>query len=75
MNNDKPENAVLVNQENWIEIGEQLSKLDQLLTSLNCLNDGVAVAINNQVVTKDKWSAQVLNNNDKISIFGAIAGG
>ncbi|NRA55898.1 MAG: sulfur carrier protein ThiS [Gammaproteobacteria bacterium] len=75
MNNNNPTNAVLVNQENWIELSEQLSKLDQLLIHLDCLNDGVAVAINNQVVTKENWSTQVINNNDKINIFGAIAGG
>lgn len=71
----KQASSVLVNQDNWVAIDDKKTRLSELLIKLECKDDGVAVAINNQVVTKDQWSVQILNHNDKISIFGAIAGG
>ena len=71
----KQASSVLVNQDNWVAIDDKKTKLSESLIKLQCNDDGVAVAINNQVVTKDQWSVQILNHNDKISIFGAIAGG
>jgi sulfur carrier protein len=38
-------------------------------------HDGVAVALNNEVVPKSLWPAVVLKNNDKITLINATAGG
>jgi sulfur carrier protein len=36
---------------------------------------GVAIAINNEVVSKTKWSEFILKANDKILVITAAAGG
>lgn len=61
--------------------GEQVSTdaetLDKLLRTFN-LEDaekGVAVAVNDTVVTKDRWSDYQLSDNDRIEIIRATQGG
>jgi len=36
---------------------------------------GIAVALNNQVIPKNSWSDQLLNDNDSILIITATQGG
>lgn len=50
--------------------------LDQFLSEkgLNT-QGGIAVAINNQVVSKDRWNETSLKENDSILIIGASYGG
>ena len=36
---------------------------------------GVAVALNQAVVARSQWAEQILNENDNITLFHAIAGG
>lgn len=36
---------------------------------------GLAVALNGQVVSRSKWSAQMLRAGDEIEIVGAVTGG
>lgn len=49
--------------------------LDELLLELEQNKPGVAVALNQSVVARGQWSEQILNENDKITLFHAIAGG
>ncbi|ART80539.1 sulfur carrier protein ThiS [Oceanisphaera avium] len=49
--------------------------LGQLLQDLEQDKPGVAVALNQSVVARGQWSEQVLNENDKVTLFHAIAGG
>lgn len=49
--------------------------LAELLLELDQNKPGVAVALNQSVVARGQWSEQVLNENDKITLFHAIAGG
>ena len=37
--------------------------------------DGIAVAVNNTVVSKTNWENTILNENDKLMIITATAGG
>ena len=53
-----------------------LKTLSELLESINLnVAKGVAVAVNNQVVTKGEWGNALLNENDKITIIRATQGG
>ena len=36
---------------------------------------GMAVAVNNQVIQKAKWNEYLLNENDKITVIRATQGG
>ncbi|MCB0508876.1 MAG: sulfur carrier protein ThiS [Chitinophagales bacterium] len=36
---------------------------------------GIAVAINEAIIPKNKWSETILQHEDKIIIIGAVAGG
>lgn len=52
------------------------SKLSQLLLKLNLIEQkGIAIAINNRVITRSAWNATTLNQNDKITIIKATQGG
>jgi len=49
--------------------------LDQLLNDLNVSKQGIAVAINNQIITKTQWGNTPLNENDTVTIIQATQGG
>jgi len=68
-------NYVIVNQSQQIDIVPQETRLSDLLVSLDYTDSKLAVAVNNQIITRDRWSECVLDPMDNIAIFGAIAGG
>ncbi|MCH2021915.1 MAG: sulfur carrier protein ThiS [Saprospiraceae bacterium] len=47
----------------------------QLLKLLNNNKSGIAIAVNNNVIPKNKWDAFYINNEDKITIITATQGG
>jgi sulfur carrier protein len=47
----------------------------ELLTQLNISTQGVAVAINQSIITQKDWKAQKLQQNDAILIITATQGG
>lgn len=49
--------------------------LDLLLPILNQKEDGIAIAINNQIITKSNWKSTLLIENDSILIIQATQGG
>ena len=61
---------------NKIQEIQDNSKLSQLLLKLNLIEQkGIAIAINNRVITRSAWNATTLNQNDKITIIKATQGG
>ncbi len=36
---------------------------------------GIALAVNEEIIPRSIWSETILNNQDKIIIIGAVAGG
>ncbi|MFN8296152.1 MAG: sulfur carrier protein ThiS [Chitinophagales bacterium] len=36
---------------------------------------GIALALNEEIIPRSKWNETILNNEDKIIIIGAVAGG
>lgn len=64
---------------NLIINGEQqqikASTIQELLQELNISFDGIAVAINEEVISKKNWTALALNNDDSVLIITATQGG
>lgn len=50
-------------------------KINQLITQLELPNQGIAVAVNNQMITRDKWDHLSLQENDNVVIIKAACGG
>ena len=65
--------TVTVNQDTK-NIGATVS-LDKLLEQLNISLVGIAVAVNNQIITKQNWVNTSLHQNDNITIIKATQGG
>jgi sulfur carrier protein len=51
------------------------STLFSLVDSLGLVGQGVAVAVNRQIVQRQAWQARVLISNDAVDIVRAIGGG
>jgi len=52
------------------------NKLAEMLLQLNLLNKrGIAVAVNNAVISKPDWDNHELKENDKITIITPTQGG
>ena len=52
------------------------NKLSEMLLQLNLLDKrGIAVAVNNAVISKPNWNEFELNENDKITIIRPTQGG
>jgi sulfur carrier protein len=49
--------------------------LQDLVTSLELSNKALAVAVNREVVPRDKWQQCVLQPQDRVDIVRAIGGG
>ena len=61
---------------NKTEISTTQEKLFGLLSRLNLSGkQGIAVAVNNTVVSKTNWDSYELKENDKITIIRATQGG
>ena len=65
---------VCVNQQQWIDITDNFT-LSNVIEQLDLNDKKVAVAVNNSIVSQDKWQAHLVQHNDQISVFSAIAGG
>ncbi len=51
------------------------SNLQDLINSLQLQGQTLAVAVNRQVITKQKWSERMLEANDRVDVVRAIGGG
>jgi len=55
---------------------EQHQTLDALLTALDMdVSKGMAVALNNEVIPREKWDKHLINDNDKLLLIKAAQGG
>lgn len=51
------------------------SSLNLLLETLEISKDGIAIAINNEIITKTIWGSTILEENDTVTIIQATQGG
>ena len=64
---------ILVNSESKDFLGKSLSELVQSLNMVN--TNGIALAVNEKVVSKTEWEKFQLNDSDKVLIIKATQGG
>ena len=57
-----------------MELSSQAS-LQQLAETLQMPDKGVAVAVNNQMIPRTKWSEKILQENDQVVVIKAACGG
>ncbi|AXT56986.1 sulfur carrier protein ThiS [Aquimarina sp. MMG015] len=64
-----------INVNNQKQIISENSSIDFLLEELSLSKNGIAIAINNQIITKDTWSDTIVKVNDNVTIIRATQGG
>lgn len=65
--------TIQVNHE--LKLIEEQMSLESLLGTLKISLKGIAVAINNQIITKSSWSNTLLKESDNVTIIQATQGG
>lgn len=53
----------------------EATNVSELAAALALPDRGVAIAINNGIVTRDKWEATDINEGDNVTIIKAAFGG
>jgi sulfur carrier protein len=66
---------MIVNINNQSQEVSENSSVKSLLEQLDVISIGIAIAINNKVVSKEKWEQTALQNDDDIVIIKATQGG
>ena len=54
---------------------QEVISLQEILLQLEIIPNGIAVAINENIITKSDWNSTQLKNNDEILIIKATQGG
>ncbi|MEP3371366.1 MAG: sulfur carrier protein ThiS [Maribacter dokdonensis] len=49
--------------------------LDIIIKELKISENGIAVAVNENIITKSAWNTKTLNENDKVLVIRATQGG
>lgn len=49
--------------------------LDLIIKELKIFENGIAVAVNENIITKSAWNTKTLNENDKVLVIRATQGG
>lgn len=49
--------------------------LSALLAGLEQSDQGIAIAVNQTIIARQEWDSFALSENDRITLFQAIAGG
>ncbi|MEW7280718.1 sulfur carrier protein ThiS [Aquimarina sp. 2201CG1-2-11] len=49
--------------------------LTEVVAQLNIISAGIAIAINNEIISKDRWNATNLKEQDQVIIIKATQGG
>lgn len=49
--------------------------VSELLTQLNQLKPGAALALNQQILPREQWRQHIVQEGDQILLFQVIAGG
>ncbi|GIC78362.1 sulfur carrier protein ThiS [Moritella sp. F3] len=52
-----------------------VTTISSLLLALEQPEKGIAVAVNQAIITRQKWDDFQLSENDQVTLFQAIAGG
>ncbi|WP_298548480.1 sulfur carrier protein ThiS [uncultured Aquimarina sp.] len=64
-----------ININNQEQIVSENSSIVSLLEQLCLSKEGIAIAINNEIITKSNWSQTLIQGEDNITIIQATQGG
>ncbi|WP_074406985.1 MULTISPECIES: sulfur carrier protein ThiS [Aquimarina] len=64
-----------INVNNQSQSISKNSSIKKLLEQLDILPNGIAIAINNEVISKEEWEQTMIENDDDIVIIKATQGG
>jgi sulfur carrier protein len=64
-----------INVNNQSQSISENSSIKKLLEQLDILPNGIAIAINNKVISKEEWEQTMIENDDDIVIIKATQGG
>jgi len=64
-----------ININNQSQSFSENSSVNDMLDQLEINSNGIAVAINNTVISKECWLETILKNNDNVTIIQATQGG
>ncbi len=64
-----------INVNNQTQTISENSTITMLLEQLNFESNGIAIAINNEIISKENWDQKLVHNNDQLTIIKATQGG
>ncbi len=64
-----------INVNNQSQYISENSTVEKLLEQLNIVVNGIAIAINNEIIAKERWGKTFLQNEDQVTIIQATQGG
>lgn len=67
---------LLVNgKEKFLNVYQKHISIEELLTFLNIKSENIAIAVNENIVSKEEWTKPVIKEGDQIEIVQAVQGG
>ncbi len=64
-----------INVNNQSQSISENTSVYMLLKHLNIATNGIAIAVNNEIITKERWDRAIVEENDNITIIKATQGG
>ncbi|WP_299435153.1 sulfur carrier protein ThiS [uncultured Aquimarina sp.] len=64
-----------INVNNQIYSISENCSIEKLLEQLGIVTNGIAIAINNEIITKENWNQKVVREHDIVTIIQATQGG
>jgi len=64
-----------INVNNQSQSISEDSSIEKLLAELQISKNGIAVAVNNEVISKENWRQLTLKEKDEVTIIQATQGG
>ncbi|WP_109302282.1 sulfur carrier protein ThiS [Aquimarina sp. AU474] len=64
-----------INVNNQSQSISENTSIQMLLEYLNITTNGIAIAVNNEIIIKEKWDQAIVENDDNITIIKATQGG
>ncbi len=64
-----------INVNNQLYSISENCSIKKLLDQLDIVTNGIAIAVNNEIITKENWNQKVVREHDIVTIIQATQGG
>jgi len=64
-----------INVNNQLYSISENCSIKKLLDQLDIVTNGIAIAVNNEIITKENWNRKVVREHDIVTIIQATQGG